>query len=283
MAKHNLRDAQGRFREKPQHAPVFDMNRIQTGTLHTGSIITSNNAVWTNWYGNSTVITSVTPAYIQYGTTGTAGTHYTTNTYAPQQNDVWMRWQNNEYVTYTQAEYVQARHDLDRLRMGRDPVLTPEERQRALDREQTRREEQSRVALARRQRMEGAQERALELLEMILTPEEKIWRVNNDGNIMVRAESGRMYVIQTDSYHGVHGNVYETDEHGCRLGRICVAPRMHDHVDGTIPLADGWIGQYLYIKHQEELVRSTGNWSYRQECLHKDVPLLGQRGSSIAA
>jgi hypothetical protein len=52
------------------------------------------------------------------------------------------------------------------------------------------------------------------------------------------------------------------DEHGCVLGRVCVAPGMYDgDADAYLPLADGWVGQYLALKFNEEALRATGNWS----------------------
>lgn len=139
------------------------------------------------------------------------------------------------------------------------------------DQEQAAREARSALMLASKVRMEGAQDRAMELLMMILTPEERTWYDQHD-EIAVRGDEGGLYVIEKRS---VHGNIRLVDEHGCLLGRVCVAPGMYDEGE-ALPLADGWIGQYLAIKHQEGLMREAGNWSYRGTCHHSDVPVLRQ-------
>lgn len=151
-------------------------------------------------------------------------------------------------------------------------MRTAEQEQALADQRQRQREERSRLLLAAQVRMEGAQERALELLEMILTAEEKVWRDQHPDEILVRGSDGGMFLI---SQYGVHGNISEVDEHGCVLGRICVAPAMYDRqADAPLPLADGWVGQYLAIKHSEAEVRARGNWSSRRDCQQPNVPIL---------
>jgi hypothetical protein len=193
------------------------------------------------------------------------------------QNYVWSDWNITSSSTSTTLN-VQGHVWQDWL--SRDPVEyqwrqpTPEtaaERQARADRLQAERERLARESLAAQKRMEGAQERGMELLLSILTAEERAWH-DQHGEFMVRTESGRIYVIEK---RGVHGNIRETDEHGCLLGRICVAPGMMDHEAGlSLPLADGWLGQYLAIKHNEEALRTIGNWSSRGPCRQPDVPIL---------
>lgn len=96
--------------------------------------------------------------------------------------------------------------------------------------------------------------------------------------LVVRGSEGGLYEIDISQGRGVHGNIVEIDEHGCRLGTICVAPRMYLE-DGVMPLSDGYIGQYLAIKHKEGEFRETGNWSYRRECQQPNVPILGERAA----
>lgn len=161
----------------------------------------------------------------------------------------------------------------DRWSQWHEPIMrTAEEEQRLADARQQRQEEASRRRLAEQVRMEGAQDRALQLLELILTPEEREWRDRHDGDIMVRGSDGGMYEISQTS---VHGNVRQVDEHGCVLGRVCVAPSMYDRDAGMhLPLADGWIGQYLAIKHSEAEFRERGNWSGVRGCAQPNVPIL---------
>lgn len=146
--------------------------------------------------------------------------------------------------------------------------LTPEEVvQREADRRQRQREEESRQRLHREQvraeaaRFEAAEQRAEQLLEMVLTTVELTqWQAEHQ--VTIRGGSGGRYLV---TRRGVHGNIYEIDEHGCRLRSGCVAPAMYDD-QGALPSADGWVGQILAIRHNEELFRATANWSYARAC-----------------
>lgn len=201
----------------------------------------------------------------------TTGSTTTTGWYAVQDNH-WRNWVTSSTSTTLTVQTDVWEH-WQTIRWTAPAPETDEQRQAREDRAQAAREERSRIALAAQQRMEGAQERAMELLMMVLTTEERVWHDQHD-EIMVRADSGRTYVIEK---RGVHGNIREVDEHGCLLGRVCVAPLMYEA--GTmhsLPLADGWLGQYLAIKHNEEYLRATGNWSYRAVCRHPDVDILEQ-------
>jgi hypothetical protein len=157
-------------------------------------------------------------------------------------------------------------------------VPSPEELQRRADEAQRRREQEARRRLEAEQRWQRAEEdrvlaqiKGLELLEMLLTDEQAEQYALN-GSVPVRGSDGGMYEIDT-LYGGVHGNVVQVDEHGCKLGRVCVAPRMN--VGGhALPMADGWVGQLLAIKTDEALFRARGNWSSVRACAHPDVPIL---------
>lgn len=157
-------------------------------------------------------------------------------------------------------------------------VPSPEELQRQLDEMQRYREQEARRRLEAEQRRQRAEEdrvlaqiKGLELLHMLLTDEQAEQYALN-GSVPVRGSEGGMYEIDT-LYGGVHGNVIQVDEHGCKLGRVCVAPRMN--VDGhALPMADGWVGQLLAIKTDEVLFRQRGNWSSVRPCRHPDVPIL---------
>lgn len=224
---------------------------------------------WKTWVQNP----SWTYTTGDWGTITTA----TTGTYTTQ-DIVWRGWTNSTTSsTLTMQDYVwNTWQTADNRPAGwfREPVAeTPEERQAREDRAQAAREEASRRHLAEQKRMTGAQDRAMELLMMILTNEERVWHDLHD-EIMVSAPSGRMYVIEKRS---VHGNIKEVDAHGCVLGRVCVQPGMFDaDTRLSLPLADGWVGQYLAIKHDEEHLRATGNWSGRAACKQPGVPILGQ-------
>lgn len=193
--------------------------------------------------------------------------------YRAHNQGVYDRWHviaENDRLT---AEEMEAREARRAARAEEERL----ERIRQQEEYQRRREEQSRRELAQAQKREGAQKRALELLKMILTPEEKlIWE--NTGNIAVRGSDGGLYEIDT-GYGGVHGNVYEVDGHGCRLASLCAAPDMMD-VDPelgrmSLPLADGWVGQYLTLKHNEREFTARANYGQRRECRHPGIPVLG--------
>jgi hypothetical protein len=223
--------------------------------------------VWRQWYDlvSSTTIT----------TNGTA-------TFRTTDEELWRNYYTGTPITWTQVNPVQARV-WDRWEVtvreteeqARARELVEQHHQEYRDREQRRREEINQLRLAEAERIAGAQERALELLEMLLTPEEAEHR-DRHGELLVRGSEGGMFVIEERD--SVHGNVREIDEHGCILGRICVAPQMYHREPGqptlSLPLADGWVGQYLAIKYQEERFRETGNWSGRRPCQHPGVPIL---------
>lgn len=223
-----------------------------TGTLHAAR----EDKVWYQWVGtNSTTTMSPTADRIWYENwlslsnttnsitlTGTIGT-----TYLTARDTIWQYWQN--------------------------APMTSEQLRAEQDRIQAAREEASRRALAAQQVAAQAKERATELLLSILTDEEaRHWQEH--GEIQVRSQHGNLYVIER---RGVHGNIRLTDEHGCMLGRICVAPRMHDEEGRTLPTEDGWLGQYLMLKHDEDLIIGRGNWSHRRPCQQPNVPILHTR------
>lgn len=208
--------------------------------------------VWWNWTNNYTTSTnSIAANNIWYAWAGnTANIYLNTVTYSTTANTVWQGWQNGPITPA--------------------PYRTPEEIQADNDRLQAQREENSRRALAAQQVRAQAEDRAMELLHVLLTDEEMRHYLEHD-EIQVRSQHGNLYVIEK---RGVHGNIRMVDEHGCRLGRICVAPKMWDEESRTLPYADGWIGQYLMLKHDEDLIIGRGNWSQRGVCQHPDVPIL---------
>ena len=110
---------------------------------------------------------------------------------------------------------------------------------------------------------------------MVLSEAEKQYRAEHNGRILVRSQNGNLYEIDTN-YGGVHGNIVKVDEHGCQLGRLCVAPGMYDN-RAALPLEDGYVGQYLALRFNEDDLLAKANWSGRRECRNPGVPILGQR------
>jgi hypothetical protein len=143
------------------------------------------------------------------------------------------------------------------------PIMrTIEQEQAYQDRLQAQREERSRRLLAEKARLEGAQDRALVLLESLVSEDERPL----EELIQLVGSDGQLYRIEMHR-DTVHGNIVRVDEHGCILGRACVAPAMYDQDAGlALPLADGWVGQYLGLKHDAEGFLSRANWSGMRGC-----------------
>jgi hypothetical protein len=162
----------------------------------------------------------------------------TATTISYEQATAWEQWRVADYV--------------DRRTRG---WLTAEE-QDALQRE---REEQNRERLRRqqelRERMAEARVKAVALLEEVVDPVD--WVLDN--LIQVEASDGNVYRIELHR-QTVHGNIVRIDEHGCVLGRACVAPGMYDGIK-PLPTEDGWVGQYLGLKFDAEEFLSHANWS----------------------
>lgn len=218
------------------------------------NIGTANQTVWLRWMYSQTTGTgsSITMSETANGVWANWNdiTYSTTTTFTNFRDAVWGAWQQQPATPA--------------------PYRTPEEIQADADAAQARREEASRRELAARAARAEAEDRAMELLMALLTEEETRHFIEHD-EIQVRSEHGNLYVIEK---RGVHGNIRQVDEHGCLLGRICVAPRMRDEQQRTLPYADGWIGQYLMLKHDEDLIIGRGNWSFRKPCQHPQVPIL---------
>jgi hypothetical protein len=264
---------------------VVDLTETERGIIPSDEV---QKVVWQGW-------ADVTPTWTQW-------TNSTTVTYRIQQDRVWNRWTVddawtvmnpaiNGTITYNTAftttqDYVwtnwNAQSDTvyTRTYHQMDTGRTAEEIQHLADRRQALNEAESRRRLRYEQEREQAAARAqahdrgMELLKMVMSHEE-LALFEIAGKIHVRGSEGGLYEIDTQ-YGGVHGNVVQVDEHGCQLGRICVAPQMRLD-SGVLPLSDGYVGQYLAIKHQEALFRATGNWSQRRTCQQPNVPILGEQ------
>lgn len=135
------------------------------------------------------------------------------------------------------------------------------------DQLQQRREQHSREELAvaqqRRPDIATARSRAMELLNELLTEEERAVR-DTEQRVAIRGSDGHLYWLEMHR-QTVHGNIVRTDEHGCLLGRACVAPAMQTSM-GALPTADGWVGQYLGLKFDAANFLSHANWSSVRRC-----------------
>lgn len=232
--------------------------------------------------------------WIRYGTTTSASINTTPIQYTIQDN-TWREWTaiQRQWITgatitatggYVWPRWIEMGHAAENAagairQMGQTAEQMSEEmrllRQRQEDARQARREAENRERLAREKRQKGARERASELLDMVLSDAEKAYMDDHHGRILVRSQHGHLYEIDT-RYGGVHGNITRVDEHGCILGRLCVAPRMYDGHQ-ALPLEDGYVGQYLALRFNEDDLLAKANWSGRRECQNPGVPILGQQ------
>jgi len=198
---------------------------------------THNHGMWQDWIQTTT--TASTTAYLTYDPVHT-----------------WEQWDEIPHVYYQHRVAA---------------VTQPTQEQ--LDAAQRRREEDSARRLAAQTKLQGAQDRALELLHSLLT-EDQLDSLIRDEEIQVRGSDGGLYVIETGNGR-VHGNIRQVDEHGCMLGRLCVQPGMYDQEErASLPSADGHVGQLLAIRFNEAALRERANWSSRQACRQPDVPIL---------
>lgn len=227
---------------------------VQSNAQTAGTQVTYQTNVWQSWI--------------------TAGTTTMTAPYTVQGAETWGRW-NNQW------------NETEAHRIAREEQQLQHEAERRvwLDEQQRRREAESRRRLALQPIIDNAENRAQELLRMILTPEQLV-QYEASGDVTVRGSDGGLFVVQTQYYgRSVHGNIYETDEHGCQLARVCVAPRMTGEIEGlrySLPITDGHIGQILSIQHDEAGFRTAGNWSDWRRCQHPNVPILGDPTLRVA-
>lgn len=188
----------------------------------------------------------------------------------------WNRWINSTTTTgatihydtnYTWTQWDGLAHEAVRYPVHEPYVPTQEE----LDAAQRRREEESARRLAAQRQLAFAEDRAMELLRSLLT-EEQAAQVEHNGEIWVDGSAGGIYVIETGAGR-VHGNIRAVDAHGCVLGRLCVQPSMYDG-GGAMPIADGFVGQLLAIRHNERALLEKANWSGQRACQQPNVPIL---------
>jgi hypothetical protein len=208
--------------------------------------------IWQSWMGGEYVVTTnatsttmgVDYVWDTWNTTATTGG--TTLNYDYQYT--WMRWEA-------------ARADVEEIQR-----IT----QARLDAEQRRREEANARRLATRVRVEGAEERSMELFRSLLSVEQLATLDDPDTScVIVRGSGGGRYQIECE--RGVHGNIMAIDEHGCMLGRLCVAPQMWSYGDGAaMPHGDGLVGQLLAIRFNEPALLAQANWSHRRPCQRPD-------------
>jgi|SRR5262245_28520927 len=218
-------------------------NTTITTTATTGAWTVTRDEMWNSWIN------------LQNTTTGGVVRYE----YTDEQVQTWNRWNEVHY----------------------EQVLAPAEAvrvmQEELDRQQAAREERNRQMLAEAQAISvqrrEAHDRAQELFLSLLTDEQRDQWAQSQA-IHVRGSAGGLYELRDG---GVHGNISQIDEHGCRLATLCVAPSMRGDDYQALPTPDGWVGQLLAIRHNEEELVARANFSYRRQCQYPNVPILGQQ------
>jgi hypothetical protein len=231
---------------------VTAMNNFTTAMTNVGTVAATTTAAWT------VTRDEMWNAWVQVNQATTTTTGRVRYDFTPYQQQVWANW-NTDWIQ------VQARADeiarADREQRARE----------ARNRERLRQEQVERAA----EQYAQAHETALELFLSLLTEEQRAdWA--QDESCTVRGSEGGLYEIRSG---GVHGNISQIDEHGCRLATLCVAPRMYedDRYRTVLPTPDGWVGQLLAIRHNEGELKRVANYSYRRECQNPGVPILRDR------
>jgi hypothetical protein len=245
--------------------------------------VISQDAAWYDWY--DTLGTS-TPVNLTW-TSGANGSiynrnvwqqWYTTGTTTTYASNVWQQWQvaagsmGQAIRPMTQAmQRVGEAMRAPLPRSARTQARVEDEEQRYQQQARVRvqeeefqryRQEASRRRLAEAERIKGAQQRALALLDSLLSPAQREHNAQH-AQIPVTGSAGGLYLIETGTF--VHGNVVETDAHGCRLRRLCAAPAMYQG-NKALPDADGWVGQLLALQADEPGYLAVANPSHLQQC-----------------
>lgn len=247
---------QDRVARPQDHLRAGGLDREYVITTGTGATITYND-VWHRWNQGT-------------GST-TTGTWYNPA--------VWQQW--NTTAT-TMATTIRTQVAPAMQRSAEEMAAFAERQREQRDIAQRRAEEASRRSLAEKERKAGAQERALALFLDLLTEEERAsYEASEHRSVRVRGQGGTFFEMCLDS---VHGNIIERDEHGCSLNVVCVAPNMFDTMEQVyMPLADGWIGQLLAIRHDLATFRQRGNTSRVRPCRRVTDPTARRIDAVLAA
>lgn len=182
-----------------------------------------------------------------------------TNTYMYQQE---ITWQDTSTGTAIAASpgWQPARESPEdaAARVERErQALAEIEARRAQAREERRRHQEE-----ERRRADEAHARAMELVLICMTPEERE-RYHATNRIIVTSNLGRMWEITQNGYEGNVNLVdpHHVDEDGQpdypMVARFCVHPKMYDsRSNERCPTPDAWAGQILHLRHDEdEMIR----------------------------
>ena len=240
----------------------------QTATF-SSSTATTTNIAWAAWNDTGTsasITTSATSSpwdqwIIQGTTTGTSSATTITATTSNNADAVFVSWvQEGPSTTSTipdtiflqWAEDGQTGNHLHRPRVHvtrSAPVLTEEQ----LAERERQRAERARLDEERRREKAAADDRAMELLQSVLT-EEQNRDLDREGYFFTHGQSGRLYRIGK----GRLGNVKVVDPQTKQWTEtLCIHQREY------IPIADTMLMQKLMIETAEAHFRAYANISYR--------------------
>lgn len=107
-------------------------------------------------------------------------------------------------------------------------------------------------------------QRSASIFSRILTEEEMTgWR-QHPAYIRITSQDGKPMLVMTANGFGVHYNIFNTDDHDCRLYCYCGAP-LYQHGDSY---ADVWAGQIVALKTDKTrfLKVAYGGYSHTTGC-----------------
>lgn len=229
-----------------------------------------NANIWRHWcdYSDGTTTRKMETVW-KVWTSGTAASTYGTNTddwandtTATFANEIWGEW-CNEWVCkkYTTASSNTATTYVTLTpKVEREP-LTPEE-------EEARRLRQQEQAAQRAAQLEADRKAAAEIAEArkkanarargLLTrwlTTEQVQDLERRSVVKVKGSAGGVYEVECGE--SIHHNVYELNEHGERVARLC----FQIHGDRTCPPHDHHLAQVLALATDEPGARKVANRS----------------------
>ncbi len=108
----------------------------------------------------------------------------------------------------------------------------------------------------RKRKLAERQERARKLLEEVLDEQQQRELEEHRYFTVHSRTSKRRYRVKVNA--GVHGNVEEIDHEGRVIASLCCAP------EGGIPKDDAFVGQKLWLEHDDEGFRRVANITRRR-------------------
>ena len=198
--------------------PVY---KIWVGGIDTGTAISTNNTVWSNW-------TQISSVYTLKDEITTAA---------------WGNWQN--VTTYATAGFVPK---LTKESLAEAKLFMDEQARKFRQEEAIRLEAQRKAQEVERLKKEKATKRAKVLLQGLLN-DEQLRRFLMDECIPVDTAKGNKYLIRP----GRAGNIDALDKEGKIMHRLCCHPK------DQVPNYDTMVAQLMYLLGDEDTFLQTAN------------------------